>query len=167
MADIAEILKRAKPPERFEDICLDSSLAPRHADLQRQLEDPATVAEGAEKRRELADEIHEVEGKMRAETVRFHLRGMTAFQRDEWLEANPPREGKQEGFNPVTGEPALVAACCLDPQMTAEQATELRSSIGAGDWERLAKAAWEASTQESSVPFSFLASVVRRQPSEK
>jgi hypothetical protein len=167
MADIAEVLKRAKPPERFEDICLDSSLTARHADLQRQLEDPATVAEGADKRRKIADDIHKLEGQIRAETVRFHLRGLSAYDRDEWLDAHPPREGKQEGFNATTGEPALVAACCLDPQMTAEQAADLRRALGAGDWERLAKAAWEASTQESSIPYSFLASGVRRQPSEK
>ena len=166
MADIAEVLKRAKPPERFVDVCLDRGLTARHADLQRQLEDPATVADGADKRRKIADDIHKIEGQIRAETVRFHLRGLSAFERDEWLDANPPREGKQEVWNPVTGEPALIAACCLDPQMTAEQAAELRKTLG-GDWDELVRAAWEASTEKSSVPFSFLASVVRRQPSEK
>jgi hypothetical protein len=50
--------------------------------------------------------------------------------------------------------------------MTAEQAGELRKTLG-GDWDELVKAAWEASTEKSSVPFSFLASVVRRSPSEK
>jgi hypothetical protein len=166
MADIAEVLKRAKPPERFVDVCLDAGLAAQHADLQGQLEDPATAVAGDERRRELAEQIHELEGRMRADTVRFHLRGMSAYQRDEWLEAHPPREGKQEGWNPVTGEAALVAACCVDPKMTTEQAAELRQTLG-GDWDRLTRAAWEASTEGSSVPFSFLASVVRRQPSGK
>jgi len=167
MADIADILKRAKPPERFEDICLDGDLKAEHRQLEQELHEAnrGPVEDRDARRRTLAEQIHELEGRMQAATVRFRLRGMSAFQRDEWLDANPAREGKSEAWNPA-GEPALVAACCVDPQMTVEDARELRASIG-GDWDRLTKAAWEASTEGSSVPFSFIASAILRTPSEK
>jgi hypothetical protein len=168
--DIAEVLKRAKPPERFVDVCLNANLKAEHADLDRQMQDVAAAIEAGDgdedRRRTLADQLHDLEGQMRADTVRFHIRGMSAYQRDEWLDAHPRRDGKQEGFNPVTGEPALVAVCCVDPAMTVEQATDLRRTL-AGDWDRLIAAAWEASTEGSSIPFSLLASVARRQPSGK
>jgi hypothetical protein len=168
--DIADVLKRAKLPERFVDVCLNADLASRHAELEQKMQDVAeNMAAGDNRearRRELAEQILDLQGQMHAETVRFHLRGMSAFQRDQWLEAHPPRDGKSEAFNPATGEPELVANCCVDPAMTVEQATELRKTLG-GDWDRLAKAAWEASTEGSSVPFSFIASVVLQQPSGK
>jgi hypothetical protein len=97
MADIAEVLKRAKPPERFVDVCLDRSLTARHADLQRQLEDPATVADGADKRRKIADDIHKIEGQIRAETVRFHLRGTVGVRAGRVAGRQPAPRGQAGG----------------------------------------------------------------------
>ena len=166
--DIAEVLKRANTPEEFVDVCLDANLRAQHRSMEKQLQEAhrETGKSGDARRRELAEQIRDLEGRMQAATVTFHIRGLSAYDRDEWLAAHPPREGKQEAFNPVAGEPALVAACCVDPQMSAEDAAELRKKLG-GDWDRLAKAAWDASTEGSSVPFSFIASAVLRPPSAK
>lgn len=164
--DIAEVLKRAKTPERVVDICLDADLGAEHRSLERDLREANRQGADAKTLRGIGEKIRDVEGRMKAAAVPFHVRGMSAFQRDEWLEAHPPREGKQEAFNPVTGEAALVATCCADPAMTVEQAHELRKVLG-GDWDRLAKAAWDASTEGSSVPFSFAASAALKLPSGK
>lgn len=164
--DIAEVLKRAKTPERIVDICLDADLGAEHRGLEQQLREANRQGADVAELRKIGGKIRDVEGRMKAAAVPFRICGMSAYQRDEWLEAHPPREGKQETFNPITGEAALVATCCADPRMTVEQAQELRGVLG-GDWDRLAKAAWDASTEGSSVPFSFAASAALRLPSEK
>jgi hypothetical protein len=166
--DIAEVLKKVKRPETVVPICLDEDLRSQWEQLQEQLTQlhrEATVDKQDQRRRDLAQRIRDVEADMQAATVQFRLRGLSRFERQEWMDAYPAREGKEEAFDPA-GEPALVAGCCVDPQMTVEQAKELAGTLG-GAFDRLSVAAWRVSTQDGSVPFSFAASAILQAPAKK
>lgn len=169
--DIAEVLKRIKRPERVARINLAGDLLAEHTLLQQEI----VAAEAASKQKmgasgrvaELAAQIRDLEERMQASVVEFRMQGLSEYQRDEWLAAHPPREGKQEVFNPSTGSPALVALCCVDPEMTEEQAIELRKVAGMTQFGLLSETAWQATVGDSSVPFSSTASAVRPAPATK
>jgi hypothetical protein len=42
---------------------------------------------------------------MRSSVVTFRMRGLSNYRYQEWLEAHPGREGKNERFNPAHGLP--------------------------------------------------------------
>ena len=164
--DIAEILKKAKPPEATVDLCLDADLAAEHDELQRRLLEehgtgPVTMADTG-KTEELSRQILDLEERMRASIVTFRMRAISHFARQEWMEAHPPREGKDEAWNPLTGPPALIAACCIDPQMTEEDAVQLCTQLGVGQTDRLFRTAWEVTNGQGAVPFSAAASATIR-----
>lgn len=169
--DIAEVLKRAKAPERVVDLCLDADLAAEHDELNRRLLEaqrkPATSLAGTGAAAEIARQIRDLEERMQSSVVQFRMRGLSAFRRDEWFAANPARDGKEEGFNPVTGLPSLIAACCVDPEMTVEQAQQLCEQLGTGQADRLFSAAFEATNGGGDVPFSVAASVTLRGSEQK
>lgn len=169
--DIAEVLKRAKAPERTVVLFLDADLAAEHDDLNRQLLAAQQAGGGtmraSTKTGELAKRIRDLEERMQSSAVTFRMRGLSAFRRDEWFAANPPREGKEESFNPVTGLPSLIAACCVDPEMTPEQAQQLCEQIGTGQADRLFSAAFEATNGAGEVPFSVAASATLRASEQK
>lgn len=164
--DIGEVLKRAKAPERVVDICLDADLAAEHDALSQRLaaaqRSQATTMAGSGEAAEIAHRIRDIEERMQASVVQFRMRGLSAYRRQEWLDAHPAREGKQELFDPYTAPVALIAACCVDPEMTPEQAKELCEKLGTGQTDQLFNAAWEATSGGSSVPFSVAASVTLR-----
>ena len=65
-------------------------------------------------------------------TVKIRAIGSTAY--DKLVAANPPNRVQRERgdtWNIDTFAPALIAACCVEPQLTLEQATEIYSSE---DW---------------------------------
>lgn len=174
MADIAEVLKKAKPPERTVELYLDADLAAQHDDLSRQLAEAQQAEAGATRKmgdvplsRQLAERIQGLQEEMKASAVTFRMRGLSAYKRDEWESAHPPREGKDERFNLITGLAPLIAACCVDPQMTVEQAQELIENLGEGQTDQLFRAAWEATFGGGLVPFSVAASVTLRASEQK
>jgi hypothetical protein len=169
--DIAEILARAKPPEKVVELCLDADLAAEHDRLTAELENAqrtvaVTMADSG-KLGDLARQIQDVEQKMTDSKVSFRMRGLSAFKRDEWFTANPAREGKSEGFNPVTGLPSLIAACCVDPAMTVAQAQQLCERLGTGQADKLFSAALDVTNSDGAVPFSVVASATLRATAPK
>lgn len=164
--DIVEILAKARAPERTVALCLDADLAAEHDALNRQLLDAqhagAVTMGDTGKAVGLAQRIRDIEEQMSDSQATFRMRGLSAFKRDEWLTAHPGREGKGEAFNVVTGPPALIAAACIDPIMTVEQAVALCEQLGLGQTDVLFNAAWEATSGGGAVPFSVAASATLR-----
>lgn len=172
--DIAEILKKAKAPERTVDLCLDADLAAEHDELSRQLAEAqrASVTIGAKMAdtghaAEVARKIRDLEERMAGAVVTFRVRALSAYKFQEWLAAHPAREGKEERFNPATGLAPLLAACSVDPAMSEDEARQLVEVLGSGQTDRLFAACWEATNGDSSVPFSVAASVSLRGSEQK
>lgn len=90
-------------------------------------------------------------------TLKYKAIGAKAY--DELVSKHPPtREQRTNGssFNIDTFAPALIAACCVEPEMTAEDAKELWQS---DDWSRgdllvLFSQAVELNNRGIDIPFS-------------
>lgn len=162
--DIVDILGRIRRPERVVELCLDGTMVAEHDDLTRQLADvqreSAVTMAGTGRAVELAQAIRDLEQRMAAAKVPFRVRGLSAHERQQWLDAHPARDGKQELFNPETGAAPLIAACAVNPVMSVEQATVLYEQLGTGQFDQLFAACWEATSSDGAVPFSVAASLV-------
>lgn len=169
--DITEVLAKAKAPERTVDLCLQADLAAEHDELNRQLVEAqragVTTMADTGRTAELAQRIRDLEEQMRASTVTFRVRGLSPYEREQWLADHPGRDGKSELFNPLTGLAPLLAACAVDPAMTADQAQELCQKLGSGQTDKLFAAAWEATHGGGQVPFSVAASATLRAHEQK
>lgn len=91
--------------------------------------------------------------------VLLRFRAIAAARYDKIMAAHPPRpKDKKAGYayNPDTFGPAIVAATCVEPEMSYEDAVEIWES---DDWNRgermmLLMAAVEVCTAGLNVPFS-------------
>lgn len=97
-----------------------------------------------------------------AETVEMRFRALGRKRYDELVRAHPPKDiagedGKvkksTDPYEYETFAPALVAACCVEPEMTVEQATELFEEWNAGEVMELWVAALSVNTQRRVVEF--------------
>ena len=172
--DIAEVLKKAKPPEATVELCLEADLAAEHDELNRQLveaqqEESRSVRKMGDvpKSRELAERITGLEERMRASQVVFRMRGISAYRYQELRDAHPGREGKNEAWNPVSFPTALIAACCVDPAMNEDEAHQLIEALGTGQTDKLFTAALQVTQGPGAVPFSLAASATLRANEQK
>jgi hypothetical protein len=160
--DIESVLGDLEQPEHTVRICLKGKLVGEHQDLERRLGEANKASIGTMGGRaesaEIAARIRDVEAAMEAASVTFRVRGISYFEREEWLKAHPSREGHEERFNPITGAPALIAACLVEPTATVEQARRLMEKAGTGQADRLFGECLQAIGEDGAVPFSFAAS---------
>lgn len=142
MASIKDILAVASDPTNHREatarILLDQTLANRHAELKSELErraaefvdnilKPAAV-------QELAKQVTAVEDEIRAAEIEFRFRGIPYRDWMTLIAAHPPTAAQQKvsrnaDHNPDTFEPAAIAASCVDPEMTPEDAAQIRELL--------------------------------------
>jgi hypothetical protein len=164
MADISDILKRAKPRERTVTVCLAGDVAGEVEQLESELAriqedwEPTGLAD-ANPAHEIARKLQSARERMRAEEAEFRFRALGDGPWSDLLAAHPP-QNKEEAFDSSTFPPALIAACCIDPVMTAEQVTELFAVLNQGQIKELFDAAWDANNEATSIPFSLRASAI-------
>lgn len=87
-------------------------------------------------------------------TVDFKLRALPRSEYRAMLDDHPPVDSGAE-WNPDTFCPALIAACCVDPVMTGEQATQIWNEWEAGEVGRLFLACWQLNEQTAGVGFTL------------
>ncbi|WNI16907.1 hypothetical protein [Actinacidiphila sp. ITFR-21] len=165
MPDIADILAAARPRETVTRICTAGDVAAEvdalTAELARVSEDwePGDLT-AVHPGREVAAKLADARERMRAAEVEFRFRyiGDRAYQ--DLLAAHPPADHK-EAFDPASFPPALIAASCIDPVMTEDQARELFEVVNEGQIKKLFDAAWDAHNDApEAVPFSLAASAL-------
>jgi hypothetical protein len=171
MADVADLLARAKRRETTAAVCLAGDLNAEHEELSRQLQalgeawTPDSLS-AANPRRALAERITDLEQQMAEQVHVFRFRALSTARFRELQRAHPPREDAQPPerlFNVDTFTPVLVAACCVDPEFSGvEQVQELFDKLGQGAFDTAFTAAWSACTGASDVPKSALASATIR-----
>ncbi len=183
---IDQIIAEATPLERVIHVCVDGALQAEFDEAERALvkarragKDTAepSVAEGDHGVREAAHAVEDVRGRMEAHTYPFRFRapeghrttyvaliqkastGPEIFDKD----GKPVFgvDGKQNrGLDVDVFVPELLAATCVAPKMTVEQAREfvakLRNDVTV---ERLVNTAKAVSVGAVDVPFSRLASL--------
>ncbi|MFD5111435.1 hypothetical protein ACFWNG_03820 [Streptomyces sp. NPDC058391] len=164
MPDIKALLAKARPRERTVKIMLDGATAGEigrlEADLLDTSEDwqPSDLAD-EHPGRALASQIAELRQKARESEADFRFRYIGDEEYSSLLAAHPSTS-KEELFDSDSFPRALIAASCIDPVMTEDQAKELFKVINQGQIQRLFDAAWDVHNAAGLVPFSLAASAL-------
>jgi hypothetical protein len=161
---IEDILKAAKPREKTVKVCIAGDLAGEAERLQDELSrvsedwEPADLTD-VHPGRAIAEQLRAVHAQVREAEEPFTMRYIGDRAYSDLLAAHPA-ENDQEAFNSVTFPRALVAASCVQPEMSEEQAIELFEVINEGEIKRLFDAAWDVHNSSEVIPFSLAASAL-------
>lgn len=172
--DIDALLAKASLPTATAALCLDSDLHQRWEDSERAARAaaddltrkhsgsaPTTVAAlAATSAREAADALR---AEVDAASLRLTFRALPAARFEGLRIQHPPRKDvptdRVQHLNPITFFPALIAACTVDPVMSAEQWDRLLDVITDRQLTELADVVDRINRRETtSVPFSSPAS---------
>jgi hypothetical protein len=166
--DFADLLATATPPQRTVRICLRGDLAERWEQLSERLEGARAAQPSASLAGTgipaLSAEMDALTAELHDATVEFTVRGLSRADWRELEAAHPPRR------DPATGEPvkedaerghdtntfydALIQACVVSPEITAEQWQHLLGKVlNEGQLSQLASAAVVVSRGTVDVPF--------------
>lgn len=171
MADIEAWLKKAKPRETTVPICLAGDVVAEAERLERQLADAgggtwtADSLAATNPAAALVERIEAARKKIKASEVEFRFRALPDWSDDPavttWsdLLAKHPG-GPDQLFDPETFPRALVAACAIDPVMSADQVNRLFAVLNEGQREALFNGAYSVNKEGTTVPFSLNASAI-------
>jgi hypothetical protein len=146
VADIGEILSNIRPVERTVNIVLDGKVGAELDDARRvwveaRERDRRNSVLGGGEAPPLAQRVLDLEAEADASTVTFRIRAVSAMAWRRLIEAHPPitPAEREEGWNwhAETFAPAVIAASCIDPAMSVEQATELGDRLSDGQFSKL------------------------------
>lgn len=167
---VADLIGQVKRPEKTVAICLAGDMAATFEELERDLQiardqpSGGTLAGGGNPlATDLAKQIMALREQMREHTVTFRFRGLPRKEYSDLVAAHPPNDDDKAAGADVdwnTFPTALVAACAIDPVMTAEEAGELADVLTQAQWDSLASAALQVNKRDVDVPFSYAASAV-------
>jgi hypothetical protein len=131
MLDLAEIRARKKAVTLDVPILVDGEWGARYAEAQ----DRATKAiPGTTEYVEAANELEKMRAEAGEHMVTFKVKGISVDRYERLVRAHPPtpeqraeakREGRNLSWSPDTFPAALVAACCVEPKMSGEDAAAL------------------------------------------
>lgn len=158
MPDITEILGRIKPRELRVPVCLAGDLAGEVDRLQSELEQlgdgwqPSSMGD-TDPRTEVARQIEVAREGMREASVEFRLVAIGHTAYSNLIADHPAPEKSDAAYDAATFMPALIAACCADPQMTVEQAVSLLDLLNDGQAQALFAAALMVNEEPSPLPF--------------
>lgn len=114
----------------------------------------ATLEMLRSKRRRRKDLEIELDG----EKVTLVFEAISSHDMDALVAAHPPTKDQQLqgiGFNPETFNPALIAACLVEPKVTPEEFLEIWQSDAwsQGELSTLFNTAWQLTMEGLDVPF--------------
>ena len=162
---ITDILKQATPRERIVKVCIRGDLAGEAERLSEELSqvqedwEPSDLTE-EHPGRAIAAQLKTVREQARAAEVPFKLRYIGDKKYSDLLAAHPSTEDSDMLFDSATFPRALIAASCVDPEMSEEQVAELFEVINEGEIKKLFDAAWDVHNSSDMIPFSLAASAL-------
>lgn len=167
MADFAEILSAVKLPEKTLPLCLRGDLVAEWESLERQLQAAQTAnadsLAGRGDAHQLAERMQAIRDEMRAHEHVFRFRGKSAQEYSDLQAKHPATPQQREqglDLNWDTWPTALIAACCVDPAMSEDQAAELRNAVSDAQWDAMYVAALAVNRQVVDVPNSDSVSAI-------
>lgn len=168
---ISEIRRLKKPNEKQVDILLEPLLKAKVEEKTREVEQLTRAEQRG--RKDLSqksaikaqEELDAIMDEVRSESVTFLFRDIGRKKLDTLIAAHRPTEEmktqwKDEGnagslaYNLETFPPALIAACCVDPEMSLEDAQAICEEWGGGDIEALFYGALASCREQTSIPLS-------------
>lgn len=137
--DFTEFQAEFTPNEMTAMVCSDGKLT---ADIERAELELASLGEDDPSRPELARRIVAMVEELRTKERPFLFRAVGDLAWSDLLAEHAPGEDDVAyGYNPKTFPQAAVAASCVAPVLTYEQAEWLRSTLAPAQWRRLWAAA--------------------------
>jgi len=167
---IDEILAVAELPEDTVTLCLRGALVGQWEELEHRLSGASNQALSLGQPAEatqIAREMEALRAEMTRHEVAFHLRALAAVAWRKFY-ATLPEPGETDEAKATYDDRfhawvcELVAKCCYDPAMTAEQADQLSQKLSGQQWRQLSDAAWNLNVERVDVPFSAAASAMTR-----
>lgn len=171
MANIEDIIASARLPETTVPLCMRGDLQATFEELERELEearaadDGGTLASGG-RAREVAEQIEALRAEMSAHTHVFRFRALPRPTYSDLLAQHRPRKNRTDGgedeidVNLDTFPTSLIAACCVDPPMSHEQASKLSAVVTNAQWDALFRGAFVVNRMTVDVPKSWAASEI-------
>lgn len=163
---IREIIDRKRPAEDSVPIVLDGDLMAEYERLSVELRDAGPAANFGDD--SSADAIkarmEALRARMLDSRVFFRLRALPGPQWSPYVAALPVKQDDQTDEEAAEAYHrwlcTVVAASCVDPAMTADEAHELYTVLSNGEWGQLAGRAYHLQTTRQDIPFSEAASVL-------
>ena len=161
---MANIIKKKRGVTKKVPIQIDGEIAVEIQELRAQI----TLAEQFDSKRnepetalKLKKELDELIEKSHDTEITFTFKSLGRIVYDELVERpehQPSDEQKKEGatFNPDTFPAALVAAACVDPEISPEEATEIfdDSEWNGAELQKLFFGALKVNTETGDIPLS-------------
>lgn len=160
MTDLAELRDKFKPREKVVTLMMGGDLLAEHEELSKRLRRLLnSPTDDDSEAREVAARVRAIEEDLDSSALAFRLRGIgrNAFRR--LIAEHPPGDGQGGMFDPDSMAPHLIAACSVDPKMTADEVRDLADVLTDGQYESLWNAAFDCCREVSGVPFNALASM--------
>jgi hypothetical protein len=175
MTDIESIIDEAELPEKSVTLCLKGSLVAAYERLDTALQEAARqgpastlslAGEDTSATDGLVAQMAELREQMLAHERVFVFRALPPLDFSN-VRARVPVKAAGQPHDEFTGLYhswlcGLVAATCVDPPMTPEQADRLSRRLSDAQWRDLRDGAWEVNAQKQDVPFSVVASEMSR-----
>lgn len=160
---IQDILKAKRANRLSVDIALDPTLKPQMHDLEKQIRQARRDDQRENRNPQapaLVKQLEAVEQEFRESVVTFTFQDIGRSRFEALVETHPPTEaqikkhGDSLSWNPETIAASLIAATCIDPEITLEDAEQLVADWSTGDVQLLFNAALQVCLETASVPFS-------------
>jgi len=142
-------------------ICGRPDLIAEHAKVESEVAEhrgPGGSMAGAPA--DLLDRLAALEAEIDDTVLVFKLRGLSYGEWTTKQGEHPPKDESMR-YDPDTFEPAVIAACAVDPALTVDQATRLRDTLPPSEWQALTAAMYRLHGARSTAPKSLLLSVLR------
>lgn len=165
--DVDALLDAATLPERTVDLCLRGDLHAEYQDVEAQfyaaqMSAEASLGGEAPEVTALRDELNAITEKMRAATLTLRFRAVSKERFDLIIVAHPPRDDNKDdqaaGFDQDGVNEAMIKACCVEPELTAERWEKLRGAITSQQYNELIGAINQLNFAPVDIPFLFAAS---------
>ena len=149
MSKVAQKLLAGRTrPARTAVIYMDGAAASEAQQLREQyaakveqIAGGQTLADGATGLPELQAAIADADERAEATAVTFKFEALSRLALDELINAHPPEDGRGN-FDIETFPPALIAASCVEPELTEEDVLHLWGELSDGETAALWNAAW-------------------------
>lgn len=168
---IAALLKQVKPAQASVRLCLRGDLLGEVDLIKDELAQydgwkPDALSD-ADPRKQLTERLALLEGQMREASATFTFASVGDKAWSDLLAAHPPREGKEETFDPTSFPIAAIAASSVAPKMTADDVRELFDVFNLSQRNTIFNATFAANVRAVDIPFSSASSGVEADTEKK
>lgn len=165
---VGQFIDEYQGPTVSVQVCPRVDLRDRHAELEVLLAEATRSASGGladDTVQRLAREIAALEDEIDQSSRTFVFRALSRRRWRALLADHPPRDEDRKGgadFNADTLPAAAIAACAVEPRISADEAVLLEDAINLAEFEKLWGAVLAANLGANDIPKSLIATAVLR-----